>query len=343
MTDSQPRLDRSAASDGHASEGLRSTGWSLARFGLVLAAIWLVLFVTWRALPHIRPGHSQIYEMKQREVDGGRIFPVDDRLRVIVFGNSRVLSGFIPGLFDSLSGDRVVSYNLGLPDSGQFIEEIETLVARGQSPTHVVLTIPWSGRDRPPAHAILQNDRLVMDSLFPFRYVIRDLAQFVVRAASRGGIAHFYRHNIELVERARSDRGYFFIENQSHHAGHRLPDDFRTDGETPETPWVRDVSYRGPVFDRLVDVTRREGIVLVMAPTYYREGLYAPAPSNEKARQGLADEAITLAGPDYWLYPNRYFSDPTHLNREGADLHTRRLWDLLQPYILPGLRAAATP
>ena len=76
-------------------------------------------------------------------------------------------------------------------------------------------------------------------------------------------------------------------------------------------------------------------------PTYYREGLYAPAGSNRADRIALRNHGIELLGPDYWLYPNRAFSDPTHLNPNGAEAHTRRLWDLLQPVIGSEIRTGS--
>ena len=42
---------------------------------------------------------------------------------------------------------------------------------------------------------------------------------------------------------------------------------------------------------------------------------------------------FTPAGPNYFLFANRYFSDPVHLNPEGARVYTRRLAEILAPIL----------
>jgi hypothetical protein len=37
-----------------------------------------------------------------------------------------------------------------------------------------------------------------------------------------------------------------------------------------------------------------------------------------------------LLGPDYYLYPNRFFADQTHLNQAGARAYTEALFQLLK-------------
>ena len=66
-----------------------------AIFSLLLALVWLLLYGTWRAFPFVLPGHSQIYDLKQRIVESGTVFPATADIRVVIFGNSRVLAGFV--------------------------------------------------------------------------------------------------------------------------------------------------------------------------------------------------------------------------------------------------------
>lgn len=292
-------------------------------------------------MPFVQPGHSQIYDQKLQAVAGGTLFPADAEIRLVIFGNSRVMAGFIPDVFDTLSTGRVSSYNLGLPNSGRFVEEIEQLVDRGEVPTHVFLTRPWLEKEAMTVWRYLGEDDLVMKDLFPFREFPRDLAQFAIRSLARGGLRGMYNTNLGYLESARRDRGYFFIEAQSHFAGHRLPDDFQVESETPEKSWVRECALSGPTFERLLNVTKGAGIQVFMVPEPLRENQYAPAPSNDVVRESLASFGIEVLGPDYWLYPNRLFSDPTHLNPGGADVHTRRLWDLTGEALLDA--AAARP
>lgn len=308
----------------------------------IQTTIWLLLYGLWESLPQVRPGFARIYDAKIEHVATGQVFADDDRLHFVLFGNSQVLAGFKPDLFDALTDGRVSSYNLGLPDSGRFINEIEALVARGQKPSHVLLTLPWSGENDITMLESLLHDKIMISTLFPFRHLVRDTLQFYVRSRSYGGLSAFSDYSARQVEKALIDRGYFFVEAMSHYPGHRLPDDFKTESQTPDETWVRNCDHRGPVFERLVALARRENIRLIMVPTYFREGQFAPAGSNQATRSALAADGIEVVGPDYWLYPNRLFSDPTHLNIEGAEVHTRQLFELLEPIILSDSSAGST-
>jgi len=307
----------------------------LFAFMTMLVIAWGVFYAAWAGFPHIRPGATQIYDMKGRVIANESVFPSSADVRVLVVGNSRILSGFIPSRFDAVAGGRLVSYNFGLPGSSRFMDELQTLINRGSSPTHVVMTIPWSANGEPTGLQLLKNDKKMIRVLFPFRDVIRDALQFVVRSRAHGGLNSFYQYNVELVERARQDRGYFFIEHSSHYPNHRLPPDFRTGSETPNQPWRRTFSLDGPIFDKLQQLSHDYGIRFIVAPDYIREGQYATAASNDSLRLELAQFDIQVVGPSYWLYPNSNFSDPGHLNRDGAEQHTDRLWELLGPVILP--------
>lgn len=305
-----------------------------AFIGLLVIA-WGFFYATWAGLPNIRTGAVQIYDMKERVIATESVFPSSADVRVLVVGNSRVLSGFIPSRFDSLAGGRVSSYNLGLPGSKRFMDKLQTFVNNGNAPTHVVMTIPWSATGEPSGLQLLKSDNRIMDTLFPFRPVVRDAMQFLVRSRAQGGPIAFYQYNVELVERARQDRGYFFIEHSSHYPNHRLPPDFKGGSDTPTEPWRRTFPLHGPMFEDLRKFSNDHGIRFIVAPDYARDRQFAAAVSNDSLRLELAQIDVQVVGPFYWLYPNSMFSDAMHLNRDGAEQHTDRLWELLGPVILP--------
>ena len=66
-------------------------------------------------------------------------------------------------------------------------------------------------------------------------------------------------------------------------------------------------------------------------PYYLRIGEAADA-TYDQAFATLVEQATSckLLGPDYFLYPNRFFSDQTHLNRAGAEAYTQDLFRLLE-------------
>jgi hypothetical protein len=269
------------------------------------------------------------------------VFPQDIvSIRVVVFGDSRVQAGFKPTLFDELSGEATYSFNLGLPATNQFVGELRTLVRRGQAPDVVALTLPWAVEADPDGWALLSDDRAVVEAVLPFRTFFRDVTLFLLRSWSRGGPVRYYQTARAYVDRARRDRGYFFIEGMSHFPNHRLPDDFRLDGDDPSRPEPRAIAPEGPHFEELLRLREAGGFQIVFVPAYFRLGCRAPSEADPRVKEGLAARGIDVLGPDYWLYPNRHFSDPGHVNPEGADAYTRDLWELLAPVITQASRTS---
>jgi hypothetical protein len=249
-----------------------------------------------------------------------------------------VLTAFQPDLFDWLAGGDVSSYNLGLPDYLLFIDNLERLCQRGERPTHVLLMFPWPDVPEPSFDVFKPGiaDEKVMGRLFPFRKLPRNLLLFAARSRSRGGPVEYYRESRRHTRVMLEQRGYYFIEGQSHYPGHRLPDDFRLQKDEPGALFPRPVYTEAEVFRRLTDVLERFDIQVIFVPAYHREGEFAPAADRSPLSDALVGHPrFTVAGPDYWLLPNRYFSDPVHLNEQGATLYTKRLWELVGQRLRP--------
>lgn len=290
-----------------------------------------------QSLPGLQSGADQIYRAKGDYVRSHHIFAAGAGRRVLVCGTSKILAGFDARLFDRLAGTNQSSFNLGMPGTDAFIQEQETLVARGETPTHLILTQPWGTNDLRDLGVVLRSDQELIQRLFPFRKLPRDLVLFALRARHHGGFFNYYRRVTSLVEQMKQDQGYHFIESQSHYPGHRLPDDFRSEGDDAALIRKRLLLTSGPVFERLLATARQGGFKIIVAPSYYREGEAAPSVPDEETRQKLAAHGVEVCGPDYWVLPPRLFSDPAHLNPEGAAEYTKRLWLLLQPVL--GTRA----
>jgi len=314
----------------------------VAAFCALLGLVWLILYGLWWSFPSLRPGHEQIYDLKLELASQGDIFERKAPIRVVMFGDSRVLSGFDPDLFDELSGGEVQSYNLGLPNSSDFLDVLEGMVTSGSSPTHALLVSPWASRRETGAWDLIQNDQEIISKLFPFRYFPRDLAQFLVRSYQHGGVSSYYDYMQKQVDSARRDRGYFFIEHMSHFPNDRLPEDFRLESESPDRVLVRPYQLSGKAYMRVRELSDRHGIQFVVVPLYHREGQYAPPRPNEKQRQMLEPHGVWVMGPDYWLYPNALFSDPIHANREGAAHYTQQLWNTVGPLLLESAGSEAS-
>jgi hypothetical protein len=332
MSHTQIELDQPLGESCKDSRDRRASFGGLVIALGIIAGLWVLFLVADTALPYIRPGADIIFGAKMERIRNGTLFRRDATVKVAIFGDSKALSGFRPDLFDSLSGGLVSSYNLGLPDYKLFYDNLATLCQRGEVPTHVLLTLPWS--DKPDKRFTVFNpgidDNRVMSSMFPFRSLPRNLFQFVIRARSHGGLRTYYHQGRRAIDEMEAQSGYYFIEGQSHFPGDRLPDNFTLQKDNGQEPSLRSVSVMVEEFGRLNALLRQYKIQAILVPTYYRQGEFAPAGSEAANIAKLAPYPnFIVRGPAYLLFANRYFSDPAHLNKEGAVIYTRMLWELV--------------
>ena len=304
---------------------------SIAAFAALFTAVWLLLYAAHMALPFLRPGAVVVVEAKFERLATGNMFLPQHRQRLMFFGNSKVLSGFRPLEFDAALGPATRSYNLGLPGESQFLPILETALNAGNVPTHVFLTIPWDDKTRSPDWwDALRDDAAISKALVPFKALPRDVTLFVYFSKFR--FAEAMRAVAAQRDLMLTQRGWYFIDSQSHHPGDRLPDDYRLPTDRPDRFESRGVPPRSLARERLERLARRHGFQIVFIPTYYRDGEFAPARAADHTRALVVAGAppMRMAGPDYWLYAPMRFSDPVHLNQSGASTYTADLAELLK-------------
>src|ERR1700761_3774747 len=196
--------------------------WTLALFLL----LWVAFYGLYRAFPYVKNGSDIVFSAKLRYEQEGHVFPDHSaKKRVLIFGNSKVLAGFLPAKFDELSG--ATSFNSGFPGSDLLLPPLKAMCARGQAPDVLLLTLPWDA-DPPKAGIFnfIPDDHAAIAFLFPFRDFVRDMTAFLMNAPSHGGIDNYYRESREYERAVIAERGYHLITEQSHFPGGRLPDDF---------------------------------------------------------------------------------------------------------------------
>jgi hypothetical protein len=308
-------------------------GWTIFFF----AVAWALLYGLWRGLPYLKNGSDVVFSAKLQWEHKGQVFPADPAVtRVLIFGNSKILAGFIPAWFDELSATdllHVSSFNSGFPGSDLFLPPLEALCARGQAPNVLLMTLPWSRDPRPRGlFHFIPDDHAVIDELFPFRNFLRDLTAFLLAAPSHGGVVRYYREAEENEREVIAERGYHLITEQSRFAEGRLPEDFHLDSDQPLQRLPRDAPSSGTQIAQLNQLIRQYHIDCYFVPFYLREGEAAPAEARDAHFAAQIEQATPckLLGPDYYLYPNRLFADQTHLNQAGARLYTEALFQLLK-------------
>jgi hypothetical protein len=310
---------------------------------LFFALFWAALYALSRALPYLKNGSDVVFDAKLQWEEKGPVFPADPAaIRVLIFGNSKVLAGFLPSRFDQMSSANhlhVVSFNSGFPGSDLFLPPLKAMCQRGQAPHVLLLTLPWG--DDPPRrdifHVIL-DDHAVVDGLFPFRNFLRDLTAFLFSAPSHGGIVSYYRESEENERGVIAARGYHLITEQSHFPGGRLPDDFHLASDQPKQANTRVAPSQSAQIHELNHLVQRYHIDCYYVPYYLRTGEAATADATDAPFAALLKRTTPckLLGPDYYLYPNQLFSDQTHLNRDGAQVYTDALFQLLKDRLNQG-------
>lgn len=306
----------------------------------LFACLYGVLTAIHRHFRYLQSGADLVVRMKHDLSHEGQPFRDPRALKVMAFGHSQILSGFIPSLFDAEMAragvPSVESYNFGMPGSSRFVSDLEAMVARGVKPDVILLILAWPGTEfQPTAFQPFANEKDMIDNAFPFRKMPRDLLIAVAEAHGHPGlVARNYRDARRIIEGVKRDRGYYFIARQSHYPNHELPDSFTAPSDTPGKPYVRTVPL-GPVFKRLEALCEKHGIQCLLIPTYYRKGQYAPPPErNEETVRTLAGHPrFHVVGPDYLLFPNKLFSDSIHTNPRGAEIYTRAIAGLVSGWM----------
>lgn len=303
----------------------------VAGFVLLFAAVWLSLYAAYILLPFTRPGSVVISEAKFETLVKAPMFGPQDRYRVMVFGHSKALTCVRPLELDAAIGAGVRTYNLGLPGEEHFLPILEAALEAGNVPTHVLLTLPWDNKpEKPGLMDALRDDPEIAKTLMPFRAFPRDASLFLF--TNRNRLAEAVHDVAVQRNNMLEQRGYYFIQSQSHYANDRLPDGYALPTDRPNRIDQRKFPERSYTRTRLEQLAMKYGFEVVFIPVPFRIGEFAPAPAEDNTRvMTLSDHpSIRVMGPDYFNYPPAYFADPLHMNLQGALAYTADLARLLK-------------
>ena len=307
-------------------------------FAALSGVVWLSLFSLYRGLPYVQNGSQAVSEEKWRIARLGPVFGPAKAFQVVAFGNSKTLAGFRPDIFDEALGPSSASYNFAIPGEERFVDLLETMLKAGTRPTHVLVQ-QLPDYDQQTLLDRLRADKPIVNWLFPFRSFVRDIIVFVYESRQAGGVRAKYRENAEQIAQSVLDRGYFFIKSQSHFPGDRLPDGYSLPTDKPAEAAPRRIRPEAESFGDLLRLAEQYDFQVLLVPVSYRPGEFAPPPSdNAKARASVEPfSRVRVLGPAYWTQEVSDFSDPVHLNRQGAEAYSRRLADTVSSWIRTGL------
>jgi hypothetical protein len=280
----------------------------------------------------VRNGADLVAESKVAYLESRPVFSPNAPARVLAFGNSKILAGFNPAVYDPAIAPKAESFNAGLPGKSEFIDFLKGILASGARPTHILVqSRPLDERPRTWLD-YATHDKLLINLLLPFRALPRDLTLFLAAARREGGIVRAYEENALTVSQVIAARGYYFIKSQSLFPDDRLPDDYHLPTDSPKLAPLPGIEPNAPAFKELAGLSAAYGFKVIFIPSAYRIGEAAPAEANSEASPPLPP-GFYVAGPSHWLFETRYFSDPVHFNKEGASLYSRRLAEITAPII----------
>jgi len=314
-----------------------------------VASRWLVgLLITYAALwglarriPYAQEPGYLVTATKRNAARRPGLFQ-GAKLRVAIFGDSRILSGFIPATFDSAlhraGYASVKSYNFGLPGESAFLADMDGMIADGNAPNLVLLTDAWPASEESMTGGLLfpKNDAKLMAEIFPFRTLATDVVALLVSARlSPPRMLERYRQSEREIRLMEFDRGYHNIGMQIRQfANQQLPDALEVPTDTPDSVAVRLVPA-GPIYERLARRLASRGIVCVFVPIYYRESNFAAPPATNQSTKALLDAFpnMGVVGPDYLRFPNAQFADLVHANPAGAHRYTATVAVLVSDWL----------
>lgn len=312
--------------------------WMTGRHLVGLIFVWIIFYGLFRIFPYLSAGADVVYRAKLAQEVKGDIFATElhNKRRVIIFGNSKVLAGFIPNYFDEMAatnGLNYYSYNSGYPAREVFVPQLRAMVNKaGVIPDILLLTQPWqSTQQHFNIFDPFQSDHDIAEQLFPFRFLLRDTLSFLITSRAYGGPLSFYSTSRENTVKMIADRGYYFVSEQSHYPSDRLPDDYHLSTDRPNDVALRTADEDSRELQELNKIINSHHIRCYFVPQYLRMGERAPAPQIDRQFANIlrAHSSCKLLGPDYYSYPNQMFSDQAHLNGYGARIYTQAIYHLI--------------
>lgn len=293
-----------------------------------------------------KDGAALVCEAKREIARNGRWKQTPDRTGVLFMGDSKIMAGLIPSVFDAAAGGGVRSHNMALPalPIGPHYFELRDYIASSGPPDWIILSLLLDNSAAPGLfdRYALQGARLnpdilsyaanrksknfLLNYLVPTRMYLAPSLKFAAASVfGRDGLRDTRAKNRAAVDRMIRNRGYYYISEQALYPGGRLPDDYGAD-TPPATPDDYDPRF-DPYVKMFIRFACANGINVLLIESPVREREIVPPQTPPRRFTDLAHKWSNVRfARNGWKpkeYPNAMFSDPAHLNPEGAARYTR--------------------
>ena len=300
-----------------------------------------------------KDGAAQVCETKRNLARSGALYYEKDKINVLFMGTSRILAGIVPTFFDELSGGRTLSYNFALPalPIGSSYFMLEDYLEKNPSPQWIIMQLHinrcrictlfnyYSNQGLIGWGEIFslfmesQSKNIAINYIFPFKMYAFFTVQYLYnRIFHPSRLRQLQEDNRAILSRMIQERGYYFIEEQAVSPDNRLPADFGEMGKISADTRERMEydPFNDPYVEKFFDLTRENGVKVLLVQPVYRQNQvlqYEKIPLQFEMILKEYDH-VFLAKQGWKLkhYENRFFSDQTHLNRDGARQFTREIY-----------------
>lgn len=298
-----------------------------------------------------KDGAAMVCETKREMIRTGDIHYKKGKVNVLFLGTSRVLAGIKPAYFDELTEGKTFSYNLALPGLaiGSYYFVLRDYLEKNPPPRYVIMQLRINRcrnckmyyyyasqgvttlDERVSLFKNNQDKSIIFNFIFPFRmYKFHTVRYIYDRVLRPSRIRQTQKKNRTILNRMIKNRGYYFIEEQAVAQDNILPEGFIKE--------PRDSIHQASSYDPFIDpytklffdlALEHQVNVLLVQPVY-REHQYLQYGEMPLQYVSILDQYsnVSMAKEGWKLrfYKNQFFSDPVHLNKDGAVRYTREIY-----------------
>jgi hypothetical protein len=318
---------------------LRFSGY-LVVFALSASAIFLAANLIAFHLDWLWLNEHEAVIIAKRNATRGRVFTVrSDKPHVVVFGDSRLTSGFIPAVFDASLAHRTSTLNLAAPShdaSRQYFQLLDYIDAYGV-PDFVLIdlrTSPGLLAEYPLGASFaemieyskedLSNTKAILRYAVPALHLKRQypptIDQLLEPMAS-------YRTQTEKISEMILQNGVYWPDERKNYS---LPPGFATKADRPTQPPDGRIDAKlRPWVDRLFGALEHRAVKTLLVTTPFRANSVAqylsPPAYISDITERFRNVRIAKNGWAVKWYPSESFYDSGHLNYAGATRYSREI------------------
>ncbi len=323
--------------------------------GIIIIVILNLLSIRYSS--KYKDSASLLGQEKREAVREGVFSYVKEKNNILFLGSSDLMTGIIPELFDSLSGDKTYSLNLALPalPIGPNYFTLIDYLDNNPAPEYLVLTLTLD--DHPEilfakngtqginfprevlSYFVYKKDKdVVLNYLLPCHLYMGEMIRY-----SFNEILHVLSQKdkhmvinkgeaISIIDQMIIDRGFYSISNQGKNDSLFMPENYIDSTDNNEE--LRTYGNFGdPYLKKFLNLTKEREIKVLLVNYPVRKNRFkeieAIHPEIQKILDNNSHIRFSEEGWKSKIYKNKYFADPKHLNMSGAEKYTREIYDEL--------------